>query len=446
MVSDLMKNLRPQTYVSYEGEVWSFIKVISTQATYGSVHLVGRGNKRRAIKVYKKSYNVEIFSNELLLMGIDHPTAVRAISLGKYMDGIGTIKDAVMMETAVSDLFSLKAIYGDRLTPTVRKRMFYELCCGVNQLHSLDFIHVDIRNENFLVYMRNDCLKVKICDYSLSMFLDKIGSKPCTSLRITEHLLPPEFAGIYSAWKKDNNFQTNYIYTKNVDVFTLAHVASLLFNDSLEYGMINVRVKFHEIIKDYEPHLKSLLVSMIDINPSLRPSVQTIMKDPYFDDVRDPVLEKVTTNKPFLSTKIPTSQKFIQCLQIIRTTNARTNNFAAFVYQESMKLRELDVCRNHLQRLLAISDEEANLLYIVFSISLSIEICSNTCYMLSLIMKRFREFKGLSDVLKNAVVGDEKIETQSNSIGQKIKNGYIDFVITLMNLHIKKDHPFSFFM
>ncbi len=426
-------------YRSLQGDVWTFIEVITSHSAYGNVVLVGRGCDRRAIKIYKGSYNEEIYSMEMMMMGIDHPCITRAKSIGTYTMRNNTVRDAIMMSTAIVDFDSIKMKY--KPTLETRKRMIYEMCCSIYQVHSVGAAYIDMKSENFLAFGTRcsvQMLKTKLCDYSLAMILDLDGTKRCTDIRMIGHLVPPEIVEIKTAADRNGLKSVSFTYTKMCDVWMLALIIATLYTDLHGIDNTTIRHRFFDVISRFDRDLQGLLVSMTDQNPLKRPTMREVLNNTFFKSVRksDYEIMKISNVKQYTQYDLSSLRPYIEHVPIIINT---IKAYSAYVYHQF---------RYYCQQIvitLNISQTEAEIVYCTYCLSLGAELCNNQCYSLSCIFDRVRKMKHVTKFIKGTVVGDVRLPTLSNTNGDRVKRLYVLFVKEVMKKHVDPDSKFSFF-
>jgi len=433
------------------GQTWRVSKLISKGGTYGSIYLVVNGSDRRAVKVYKHNYEDEIYSTEMTFMGIKHPCLVNGIEVGSMYDKNTNVKTGIgiMMKVAISDLSNIKFKYN--LTKQTKKRLFYEICCGMNQLHSMGIIHIDVRCENFLIYNSYGKLHAKICDYSLSMMLNDEHTVEDNNLRIIKPMLPPEFIKMYKI-QTSNKGPVYYSYTKQIDIYLLGLTIAALFSEDSNMLSLDVRSKFTDIVNKLEPELKSLLLMMSDDNQNQRPTIQEILSNKYFDDVRNPDIERIiTSNKMFkeppkiVSTNHAYETLFTSLIDDLGIRNTNMINLSKHIYHSLDKYPELIESKKVIKSRLGLNDLECELIIISYMISMSLEIYVNTHYLLPNIIDTVKKCNNVCSKLKHVVFNNTSHLSPKTSLSYKISSCYNDIMLQVMGLHVNNQHEFSLF-
>ena len=257
------------------------------QGGFGKVYLAKskNTNKEVAVKLLKKergNFNdiinliniISSLNNQYIINMIDNgegPLTRKGANKGKYQ--------YVVYEYAPKgDLFDYLVLPNESaLKEKYAKILFKRILKGVQAIHSINFCHRDIKLENILL---DEKFNPKICDFGfVHPTLKKI-----TNGRGTRGYAAPEiFKNVngYDGIKAD-------IFSLGVTLLSIVtgkmkNVETIIeqnkFGDYMD--ILNIQ------IKDASPEFKSLIVKMIDFDPEKRPTIDTILNDPWFAEVND---------------------------------------------------------------------------------------------------------------------------------------------------------------
>ncbi|OLY83095.1 Serine/threonine-protein kinase HRK1 [Smittium mucronatum] len=293
--ASVLKNIvqiRPEGYLV--GRFGRPVRSLGSGAD-GSVdmHIDASGNKY-AIKTFKSikiSSNATSLgdvidnrtANEILINSrIDHPNVVRALAC--FVE-LGSNSVHLVMEYCERDLFSLVMDLSDSSSGDnsfLLNRLFYQLISTIQFLHNTARIaHRDIKLDNVLIDSENN---VKLADFGCSVVLN--GST-VTGLCGSDPYIGPEVfvQGL------------QYDPTK-VDIWSLAVVYLAMVSGRFPWEISQSRdknfnyfcsspVKFIdfwlESTQTFIPDsAKDLILSMLSLDPSARPSIDEVTAHPFF--------------------------------------------------------------------------------------------------------------------------------------------------------------------
>jgi serine/threonine protein kinase len=176
-----------------------------------------------------------------------------------------------------------------RLSNSNYKIIFYQMIKAYYTLHTLGFIHNDIKLNNLMI-SKNE---IRIIDLGLSYYLGTIPLKTIIdSILTTSIVAGPEYT--------KNKSKINY----TSDVFAIANtLIHLIIRDYIKMiglpnnRIVNVNVGLPDL--DYTDYIKdklgndgtTLLHMMLHNDPLERPCLNELLQNSYFDDVRDKKIE-----------------------------------------------------------------------------------------------------------------------------------------------------------
>ena len=163
------------------------------------------------------------------------------------------------------------------------KCYFYQLINGVSYLHSLGFVHRDLKLENLLL---NDKFILKICDFGLSTFFEK-ESNLLNSFCGTPICVAPELleSTSYDGGKAD-------IFSCGVILYFLKYLdypfqAQRDFNEDHELDITEAlaeqsKNKRIENYSDFDEEFKLLIEGMLEYDPKKRISIDKIKNSDFY--------------------------------------------------------------------------------------------------------------------------------------------------------------------
>ncbi len=271
------------------------IKTITLDKTlgkggYGTVYLCRDENEEElAVKCIKtKDFGIPSLIEASIMSVIQHPNLAKALKIHSTPQ-----KLYIIQELAISDL----RIY--RLNNDISLDLCYQWIHGIAQglscLHRHGIIHGDLKASNILVYPGN---KIKVSDFTMSTNKKWTNNyRPCT----TTHR-PLE------VWLDHKWNQSVDIWSFGCTIFELVYGKTLFVSQNRD-ASINALIDWYS----YLPHqyqstelhvsyreafhysfslpdsfnislpINSLILSMIVIDPSSRPSIEDILKNELFN-------------------------------------------------------------------------------------------------------------------------------------------------------------------
>lgn len=298
--------------------------------SYGDVYsCTDEGNNKAAVKRMKVDDESGIENPlELSIMStVKHPyinSATRIKVDGSYV--------YVFQQLAQGDLSHKSKYIADSKDPSVLKRRLWQLTCGVSCMHKENIIHGDIKGSNVLVYSDGT---VKLTDFSLSLlywgipYQHSIGTlthKPpecylhhewsfnldvwslaCTFIEIAtgKHLFPGQDPPKLDKdkGKERKRMQKWMMYKCHQAWFNdhpvnrwRCHLPKADDNfEGLAWTPPNLL-----LIESLNPQLKDLVCSMLVWPPTSRPTIDQIVRHPYFTGMSIPDYS-IETTKAFES-------------------------------------------------------------------------------------------------------------------------------------------------
>ncbi|XP_008570221.1 PREDICTED: serine/threonine-protein kinase Nek11 isoform X1 [Galeopterus variegatus] len=251
--------------------------------SFGTVYLVSdkKAKQGEELKVLKKISVGELNPNETvqasleaqLLSRLDHPAIVRFHASFVEQDNFCIITEYCEGRDLDYKIQEYKEA-GKTFPENQIIEWFIQLLLGVDYMHERRILHRDLKSKN--VFLKNNLLKIG--DFGVSRLL--LGScDMATTLTGTPHYMSPE------ALKHQG-------YDTKSDIWSLACILyemccmnhAFTGSNFLSIVLKIVEGNTPSLPDRYPRELNAILESMLNKNPSLRPSAIEILKIPYIDE------------------------------------------------------------------------------------------------------------------------------------------------------------------
>lgn len=256
-------------------------KCISTigEGTYAKVKLATSKKHRCnvAIKILDREKNPDFVSKflprELAVMRRVHHDNI--IHVHELFD-LGSKYVCIVMEVAEKDL--LQKIHEDKRIPKEQtKTWFSQLVSAVNYLHRIGIAHRDLKCENILLTSDG---RAKISDFGFGRFV-KESFKSCHTFCGSAAYCPPEVLRNipYDPKKYD-------VWSLGVVLYTMI-TGVLPFDDTnmRELATLQERPLVYPDNVEVESSCRAFIATLLQVNPSQRPSIQQVATHPWLHDV-----------------------------------------------------------------------------------------------------------------------------------------------------------------
>lgn len=127
-----------------------------------------------------------------ILLRLKHPCVLQFFNKRTYLDSVAIFID--YMEGG--DLLTRIQKYG-YFSESLTKFMAYQICCGIEYLHSQNVTHRDLKPENILLATADKYTLVKVSDFGLSKFIDG-NSELRTQCGTRMYAAPEVRQGVYT--------------------------------------------------------------------------------------------------------------------------------------------------------------------------------------------------------------------------------------------------------
>ncbi|XP_078356907.1 serine/threonine-protein kinase pim-3-like [Oculina patagonica] len=154
-----------------------------------------------------------------------------------------------------------------QLTEREARRYFAQILQANINCEETGVLHRDIKPENILVDMRTD--EAKLIDFGLA---SEVQQEPFTKFRGTPQYMPPEF----SKFKKYDGCQGT-VWQMGILLVDMLSPVVRAFEHPRHALRMAPRVPQH-----LSPEVKNLIYSLLNTNPSNRPTLQQALRHPWF--------------------------------------------------------------------------------------------------------------------------------------------------------------------
>lgn len=214
-------------------------------------------------------------------------------NLVSFIDSFETEKDIHIVIEYISgiSLYSfLKKHIGTRLPEKEAKLIFEQIFSAVEYLHDKNISHGDLKLENILITSSN---VVKIIDFGFSSYCDTKKSVFCG----TSSYLSPEIVQMAEYFPGPSD-----IWSLGVIFFTLL-TGTYPFKASSDTELYKKIIKAHIKVPEFVSNEASrLLYRMLRSEPKSRPSIKSLLKDPWLSS--DSLNEKDSESRLSLSNSL----------------------------------------------------------------------------------------------------------------------------------------------
>ncbi|CAH1783143.1 unnamed protein product [Owenia fusiformis] len=257
-------------------EMYDTIKVIG-KGSYGEVwltkhkkdkknYVLKKMNLRDSSKRERKAAEQEA----KLLSKLRHPNIV------SYRDSFETEEGYLYIAMGFcegGDLYNrLKEQKGTALEERQVVEWFVQIAMALQYMHERNILHRDLKTQN--IFLTKSKI-IKLGDLGIARVLENSSDMANTLIGTPYYMSPELFSNKPYNHKSDVWALGCCVY----EMATLKHAFNAKDMNSLVYKIL--RGKMPTMPKQYSPELLNLIKIMLDQNPSKRPSVNKILRDPY---------------------------------------------------------------------------------------------------------------------------------------------------------------------
>ncbi|KAF6100365.1 NIMA related kinase 4 [Phyllostomus discolor] len=257
-------------------DAYSYLQVVG-RGSYGEVTLVRHRRDGRQYVI--KKLNLRNASSRerraaeqeaQLLSQLKHPNIVTYKESWEGGDGLLYI---VMGFCEGGDLYrKLKEQKGQLLPETQVVEWFVQIAMALQYLHEKHILHRDLKTQNVFLTRTNI---IKVGDLGIARVLENHCDMASTLIGTPYYMSPELFSNKPYNYKSDVWALGCCVY----EMATLKHAFNAKDMNSLVYRIIEG--KLPPMPKDYSPELAELIRTMLSKRPEERPSVRSILRQPY---------------------------------------------------------------------------------------------------------------------------------------------------------------------
>jgi len=312
-----------------ERRTYHIVRLIG-QGTFGKVYeAVDDSNKRVAIKRVEKCDN--FISREAdILQTIEHTNCLRILDVFYTYSEEG---DNRKWQNLVFDYHpTTLAGFLKKRKPSTRlvKTLFYQLCLALEHIHTKSICHRDLTPNNILI---SDQGELKMADFGSAKILD------------ADHVSMSYICSRYYRAPELLMGSTNY--STKIDIWSAGCILAEMLMGKPIFAGVDTQDQFVKIVlvlgtpslsdlwamkKNYKQHLRfpkieplyfgdilpsdvedvanaaHLLNSMLCFNPKTRYSIDEVLRHPFFDEIKEPVANKVDYFEVLKHNALPNKQ------------------------------------------------------------------------------------------------------------------------------------------
>ncbi|CAD8199745.1 unnamed protein product [Paramecium pentaurelia] len=265
---------------------------------FGVTKMIGKGSFAKVYLAAKKQtgvqYAIKAFNKEFMLEQFKGKESLEnEIRVMRRLNQENLVHLHEAYETQNSIYFVIDLLQGGELLARAKtnpfsldtlQKLMYNFIKALVHIHSKRCIHRDLKPENLLLKSKDNSVDVVIADFGLAAFLgEEILFKRCG----TPGFVAPEIL----MYKEDDPF-----YDEKCDIFSAGVIFYVLLTgkqpfQGADYKAIlrankNCEINYNiKQIQQASPKLQELLRKMLQQNPKDRPSAETCLQHPYFEEI-----------------------------------------------------------------------------------------------------------------------------------------------------------------
>ena len=271
IIMDLLENNRYEVLKKIGegamGEVFlANDKSTQTQCAIKVVHL--REN------IIEESFKRELHYNKQF----SHPNIVKFVASHTFLSSLGKF-GVTALEKMDSDLLDHIIING-KLNEVQSRKIFREICNGINYLHSMNISHLDLKPENILLRYGEDgeIADVKICDFGFT-------STKVTQEKVnfgTKDYLPVEcLIRLLDGFTITEELLMQPIISEKSDIWSLGVILYVIMTGTTPHVIIENKILKYDLNRIRaicsDDLCCKLLAGIFQVNPKDRPTIKDIL-------------------------------------------------------------------------------------------------------------------------------------------------------------------------
>ncbi|XP_050794374.1 serine/threonine-protein kinase Nek11 isoform X2 [Gopherus flavomarginatus] len=331
------------------------------RGSFGTVYLVSdkKAKQGEELKVLKEISVGDLKPNETveanleaqLLSKLDHPAIVKFYASFVEQESFCIITEYCEGRDLDCKIQEYKEA-GKIFTESQIIEWFIQLLLGVNYMHERRILHRDLKAKN--IFLKNNLLKIG--DFGVSRLL--MGSCDlATTFTGTPYYMSPE------ALKHQGYDTKSDIWSLGCILYEMCYLDHAFTGHNFLSIVLKIVEGNTPCLPDrYPSKLNAVLHSMLNKNPSLRPSAAEILKIPYIDEQLQNVKCKFTNMA--LKDKTFNCQKEAACIvnavqkKIHLQTLRELSEVQKMTPRERMRLRKLNAADEKAKKLKQLAEEK----------------------------------------------------------------------------------------
>jgi serine/threonine protein kinase len=273
--------------IQAQTETFANLEIPRQFGNYTAEKVIGQGSTCVVLEAFDrltgKDYAVKVMSTpdlesrgiiskvrtELsILGGLSHPHVIQF----REVIGVGDLIFVVTENCTGGDL--LTSITDGRITSRATlRRLFTEICLGVQYLHDQGIAHNDLKPENVIIDSNG---RAKLIDFGYAK---------------TEATADDDQKSGTLMYAAPELFQPGCYLTQKADIWALGIVLYTMATGRFPYSGTNDRQVMRQILQGQlrytpamDPQVSALVRRMTKVNPNERPTIDEVLQDPFFEE------------------------------------------------------------------------------------------------------------------------------------------------------------------
>jgi len=287
--------------------------------SYGVVFKVKLKEIEYALKIIENSEKEGIKSlKEIDIMSrIYHPNLMHSqLIISDYNEKEKIVRTGILMKLADRDLY--EASRDPKFSIKDRLNILYQVTDGLKYLHNSNYLHLDIKPLNILIF--NDNKIGKLTDFGISLILNDVNGKkfkdyPNRTMTIDHRSI--------EALEGNRKYTTaDDIWSLGITFLEVLSNGKSLFSRFEKHDFVEDKVKkvfidylspnmIDKTLNSFLNNLKNpiknqaikLIKEMLSFEPSKRPSTEKILKSPLFSSIKSIISKNERVNPPIIKSE-----------------------------------------------------------------------------------------------------------------------------------------------
>lgn len=230
-----------------------------------------------AVKYTKsdKNENVKTIEQEVeILKRLKHPCILHLHKVRSFIDSIAIVIDFMKGGDLLGRLQSC-----GHFSESLAKFVFYQICCGVEYLHSQHVTHRDLKPENILLATTDKYTLVKVSDFGLSKCVNTTNSVLQTQCGTIIYMAPEV---------------TSAPYTNKVDIWSMGVILFNCFTGRYPFSHRNdFQITFDDgVWKNVSADAKEIIRHTLTKDVNARPSAKELLTQRHWLSKNDQIVQR----------------------------------------------------------------------------------------------------------------------------------------------------------